>query len=143
MSARLSAFASERPGRVGIGLIGRDGMYLIRQRPPGAALPGVWEFPGGKCEPDESPEMAALRECREETGLDVIIVRTRRVVTHRYPHAWVEMTFFDCETADPRAEPGPETGFVWVAADRLSSLTFPGANDAIVAELVEEASRSR
>ena len=56
--------------RVGIGLIARDGRYLIRRRPPlpGSPMPGVWEFPGGKCEPGESPEQAAARETLEETG---------------------------------------------------------------------------
>ena len=44
----------ETPTRVGIGLIGRDGHYLIRQRRPGQIMAGVWEFPGGKCEPGES-----------------------------------------------------------------------------------------
>ena len=49
--------------RVGIGLIGRAGRYLIRQRPalPSSPMPGFWEFPGGKCNPGESPEQAAVR----------------------------------------------------------------------------------
>jgi mutator protein MutT len=128
---------------VGIGLIGRAGRFLIRQRPPGTAMAGSWEFPGGKCEPGETPEAAARRECLEETGLDVVIARLRRVITHRYAHAWVEMSYFDCATADPNAEPGPDSGFRWVAAPRLLERTFPEANDPILRELAREALATR
>jgi mutator protein MutT len=129
----------ERPTRVGIGLVGRGGRYLIRQRPPGTAMAGYWEFPGGKCEPGETPEQATLRECREETGLDVHLGPLRRVVVHRYPHAWVELSYFDCTTADPRAEPALETGFRWVHAARLPNLPFPDANGPILEELAKSA----
>ena len=88
--------SEERPVRVGIALVGRDGRYLIRRRPPGSSMPGVWEFPGGKCEPGESSEAAAVRECREETGMDVVPRHLRQVITYRYPHAWVEMAYHDC-----------------------------------------------
>ena len=62
---------SETPICVGIALVARDGRYLIRQRPPGAAMPGVWEFPGGKVEGEESETAALVRECREELGVEV------------------------------------------------------------------------
>jgi mutator protein MutT len=126
-------------GRVGIGLVGRAGRFLIRQRPPGSAMAGYWEFPGGKCEPGESPADATLRECREELGISVVLGPLRRMIRHRYPHAWVELYYFDCVTADPLAEPGPGTGFRWVPAAELPALPFPRANDPIVHELAAEA----
>lgn len=132
----------EKPIVVGIGLLARDGRYLIRQRPPGSAMAGVWEFPGGKCEPGETPEQATVRECHEETGLATIAGRLRRRLVHRYPHAWVELFYFDCTTADPAAEPRPETGFRWVEAQELLTLTFPGANEPILEELSNEARRT-
>ena len=125
----------EQPVRVGIGLVERSGRYLVRQRPPGRIMQGVWEFPGGKCEPGESPGDAARRECREETGRDVTVQRLRRVVSHRYPHGWVELSFFDCTLSDQSAEPVEGSGFVWVAAADLASLKFPGANEAVLQEL--------
>ncbi len=131
----------EPPVRVGIGLIGRGGRYLVRQRPPGSIMEGVWEFPGGKCEGDESSADATLRECREEIGLEVAIVALRRVLDHRCPHGRVELAFFDCVLTDPNAEPKPGTGFRWVAAEDLPSLTFPGANAPILEELVRNAER--
>jgi mutator protein MutT len=129
---------AERPTCVAIALVGRAGAYLVRQRPAPAAMAGYWEFPGGKCEPGESPAAAARRECREEIGLDVTVDRLRREVVHRYPHAWVHLSYFDCALQDAGAEPARSTGFRWVAAAALAGLRFPDANEAIVAELVRE-----
>ena len=128
------------PIRVGIGLIGREGRYLIRQRPPapGSPMPGYWEFPGGKCHDGESAAAAAVRECFEEVGLAVVVIRMRRVVRHVYPHGFVELNFYECETAEPDAEPEQATGFRWVAVPDLPSYQFPGANETVVADLVAE-----
>src|SRR3954470_23095922 len=95
----------ETPTRVGIGLIGRDGRYLIRQRRPGQIMAGVWEFPGGKCEPGESPESATARECLEEVGVRVEVTRLRSRFVHRYPHGLIELSYYNCRTTDPAAEP--------------------------------------
>jgi 8-oxo-dGTP diphosphatase len=133
----------ERPTRVGIALIRRGGCALIRQRPPGTAMAGYWEFPGGKCEPGESPESATARECREETGLDVGVERLRREISYRYPHAWVHLSYFDCATLDPDANPDPSTGFRWVALESLPGLVFPDANEPILLELAREAAGER
>lgn len=126
--------------RVGIGLIGREGRYLIRRRPPlpGSPMPGFWEFPGGKCHEGETPAETTARECLEEVGVPIVVGRLRRVVSHDYPHGRVELHFFECETADPEAEPAPGTGFVWVAVPELPGFRFPGANEEVVAELVGE-----
>lgn len=136
-----STESSEVPIKVAIGVIGRAGRFLIRQRPPlpGSPMPGYWEFPGGKCEPGESPELTARRECLEEVGVPIEARSLRRVIVHRYPHGLVELYFFDCETEDPSAEPAPGSGFRWVEARDLPAYEFPGANDPIVAELVAEA----
>jgi mutator protein MutT len=125
----------ETPTSVGIGLIGRGGRYLIRQRRPGQIMASVWEFPGGKCEPGESAEAATERECREEAGLAVIAERLRARFVHRYPHGLVELSYYDCRTVDEEAEPAEGSGFRWVAAAELPGYTFPGANERIVAEL--------
>jgi mutator protein MutT len=101
-------------------------------------MAGYWEFPGGKCEPGESPASAAARECREEIGLEVCVGRLRREVTHRYPHAWVRLSYFDCATRVPDAEPDPATEFRWVPAGSLGTLRFPEANEPILIELARE-----
>lgn len=129
------------PIPVGIGLIGRAGSYLVRRRPPGTVYEGYWEFPGGKCEPGESPEAATVRECLEEIGVAVRLIRLRKVVDHDYPHGAVRLHFFDGESVDPDAEPVPESGFRWVRAAELAALRFPEANEAVRAELIAEAGR--
>lgn len=139
----MSRNEPEQPIVVGIGLISRDGRFLIRQRPPGSIMAGVWEFPGGKCEPGETPEQATIRECQEETGLATVARRLRRRFDHRYPHGWVDLFYFDCTTTDPTAEPKPETGFRWVEARELLRLSFPGANEAILEELSHEADQPK
>ncbi|MDB5352311.1 MAG: ADP-ribose pyrophosphatase [Planctomycetota bacterium] len=128
------------PIRVSIALIGRGGEFLIRRRPhlPGSPMPGLWEFPGGKCEENESPEQALVRECLEETGLMVRIRELRRRIEHLYPHGHVELHYFDCETEEPTAQPRPESGFRWVDAAALPELPFPEANEPILLELAEE-----
>jgi mutator protein MutT len=128
----------ERPVLVGIGLVRRGDRFLVRQRPPGVALAGLWEFPGGKCEPGESSDAATRRECREELGVDIALGTLRRVVTQRYPHALVELYYYDCSTADAGAEPAPGSGFRWVRASDLPTLAFPEANGPVVDSLVRE-----
>jgi mutator protein MutT len=125
---------------VAIGIIGRAGRFLIRQRPPlpGSPMPGVWEFPGGKCHAGETPGQCVLREVLEEVGVEVRVVRLRCVVRHLYPHGDVELHFFDCVTLNATAEPAAGSGFRWATASELPRLEFPGANDVIIAELVAE-----
>lgn len=56
---------------VAAALVDRDGRVLLQQRPPGGAMAGLWEFPGGKIEPGETPEQALIRELHEEIGITV------------------------------------------------------------------------
>ena len=56
---------------VAVALIDADGRLLVQQRPQGKAFAGLWEFPGGKVEPGETPEAALIRELREELAIDV------------------------------------------------------------------------
>jgi 8-oxo-dGTP diphosphatase len=129
----------EHPIRVGIGLIGRGGSYLIRKRPPGSAMAGYWEFPGGKCEPGESPELATARECLEEVGVEVEVGELVHRVIQRYPHGLIELHYYRCSTD---GEPAPESGFLWIPAGELAGYRFPEANDAVVAALAREDVRS-
>ena len=56
---------------VAAALVDRDGRLLVQQRPEGPSMAGLWEFPGGKVEPGETPEQALIRELAEELGIDV------------------------------------------------------------------------
>jgi 8-oxo-dGTP diphosphatase len=130
----------ERPIRVGIGLIGRGRRYLIRRRPEGSAMAGYWEFPGGKCEPGESPEAATARECLEEVGVGVVVGELVHRVIHRYPHGLVELNYFRCATREVNAEPEAGSGFVWILARDLPDFRFPEANGVVIAVLSASAS---
>ena len=131
--------------RVGIGLIGRKGMYLIRQRPatPGSPMPGFWEFPGGKVEPGETPAEATVRECREEVGLIVAVGRLDRRTVYDYPHGRVELFYFHAWPTDPLAEPAAGSGFHWVPAADLPGYPFPPANEALIADLARAVVEAR
>lgn len=124
---------------VGIGLIRRGEHFLVRLRPEGTVYAGYWEFPGGKCEPGESPALTTARECLEETGLTVRVVRLRRIIEHRYPHGHVRLHFFDCLLEDERAEPAIDAGCRWVLTHELPGLRFPEANEPILEELIAAA----
>ncbi len=56
---------------VAAALVDADGRVLVQQRPPGTSMAGLWEFPGGKIEPGETPEAALVRELHEELGIVV------------------------------------------------------------------------
>lgn len=117
---------------VAAAIIERDGRYLVTRRQAGVHLEGHWEFPGGKCEPDESLASCLSRELREELNVQASIGREVLSVAHDYPDRRVELHFFNCGIA---GTPAPQQGqeMRWVARDDLRTLPFPPAD----AELIE------
>jgi len=119
-------------------VIHRDGCYLVTRRLRGTHLEGYWEFPGGKCDSNESLTACLDREIAEELGTPVHVGDEIHSVSHTYRERIVELHFFLCELLDePRAALGQE--MQWVAARDLRSLEFPPAD----AELIEILSSSR
>ena len=128
----------EKPTRIAVAVVEHGDQFLIGQRPTGVALAGLWEFPGGKVELDETVTAAAERECLEETGLTVVAVRELSKVAQQYAHGLVEVSFVACRlaqasTKDPAALQAP---FRWVARDELTLYEFPVANAEIVQQLL-------
>jgi 8-oxo-dGTP diphosphatase len=118
---------------IAIAVVAQDGRFLIGQRGADELLAGVWEFPGGKVEAGETPDQAAVRECREETGLLVAVVGAYDRVVYSYPHGEIELHFFACRPIV--AGQTPAAKFRWVPAEELARYEFPAANATLVARL--------
>jgi mutator protein MutT len=113
---------------VSAGLIFRNGELLITQRHATAHLGGLWEFPGGKREPDESFEQCLARELREELGVAVSVGEIFETVTHAYPEKTVHLQFYLCRL--PHGEPQPLgcAALRWVSQSGLDDYAFPAAD---------------
>lgn len=118
--------------KIGIAVVEYNDHFLIGVRGEGAPLSGLAEFPGGKCQKDETPAACAIRECREESGLEVQVMRLLDQRTHSYPHGTVELHFWLCEPLNPESVAENHQGFRWVHREELSALHFPEANQDIV-----------
>jgi 8-oxo-dGTP diphosphatase len=118
--------------QVGIAVVAHAGRYLVGVRGANQVLAGRAEFPGGKCEPGESPRDCAERECREETGLAVVAERLLREVRFSYPHGDVVLFFWLCRPADAGMVAPDHRGYRWAAVDELASLPFPEANRSVL-----------
>lgn len=128
--------------RVSIAVVEQAGCYLVGTRGQAKVLGGLSEFPGGKCLEDEEGAVCAVRECREETGLDVVPVRRLFIFQHCYPHATLDLEFWLCRPARTNEQEEPEEqairgGYDWVPAQSLKSLRFPEANGPVIALLAD------
>jgi 8-oxo-dGTP diphosphatase len=112
--------------------------YFVTRRQEGVHLEGLWEFPGGKCEPGETLEDSLRRELKEELGADVVIGEEVFSVTHDYPERRVELHFLSCTFLNA---PVPLLGqeMRWVGRNELKSLKFPPADDELIDLLTSRA----
>ncbi len=120
--------------RAAVVVLERRGRWLVQRRPSRGLLGGLWEFPGGKIEPGETPVAAARRELREEVGLEAGELTPWTTVRHGYSHFSVELHVFrGTSTGRVRASPSR----AWVTASELEALPLPRATQKIVAGLTE------
>lgn len=119
-----------------IGIIRKNGRFLIAKRPADGLLGGLWEFPGGKPEPGESFPEALEREIREEVGIKVVVRKPLMVVRHAYSHFRVRIHVFLCDylSGTPKALECDE--LKWTLLSRLRNYPFPKANQVIIARLL-------
>ncbi|MEN9557562.1 MAG: pyrophosphohydrolase [Planctomycetota bacterium] len=122
---------------IGIAVVWSQDHVLVGLRAHNTVLAGMSEFPGGKCELDETPRSCAVRECQEETGLVVIPVKQLATVLWKYPHGDVELHFWKCQLA-PDLPPlaTPSSPFRWVTPQEASQLAFPPANQSVLQTLL-------
>lgn len=119
---------SEPISRIGIAVVEYRGRYLVGTRSADSPLPGLAEFPGGKCLPDESPARCACRECLEETGLEVQPIDLLMHREFTYPHGTFDLQFWLCRPTSRSAVGESCQGYRWVPTAELSTLKFPDAN---------------
>ncbi len=120
---------------VGVAVVLCNDRCLVGTRSDNIPLAGRCEFPGGKCLAGESPRDAAVRECREETGLEIEPVALLGQATHVYDHGSVDVQFWYCRPRADAAEQTSHRGFHWVAVDRLDAQRFPAANAEVIEAL--------
>jgi len=118
-------------------LVDADGRVLLARRPEGKSMAGLWEFPGGKLQPGESPETALARELREEIG-----VRTAAsclaplcFASHRTATEQLLLLLYACRTWDGRAVGREGQELAWARPHRMRDFAMPPANASLVAML--------
>lgn len=120
-----------------VALVDPDGRVLLQKRPEGKAMAGLWEFPGGKLEPGESPEAALIRELKEELSVDMSAscLAAAAFASHSYEEFHLLMPLYVARVwkGDPTPNEGQE--LAWVRPVRMKDYPMPPADIPLVAQL--------
>ncbi|WP_126975292.1 8-oxo-dGTP diphosphatase MutT [Frigidibacter oleivorans] len=113
-----------------VALIDADGRVLLAQRPEGKALAGLWEFPGGKVEPGETPEAALIRELHEELGIETwsSCLAPLTFASHSYETFHLLMPLFACRRWQGTVTGREGQALAWVRARDLTNYPMPPAD---------------
>lgn len=118
-----------------LALVWKQAHLLVAKRRPGSHQAGFWEFPGGRIESDESPEVAAVREVDEELGVRCGPVARRHPFYFDYPDRRLQFFPVDCQWLS--GEPVAKGALcpVWIAHNEITHYEFPPANQQLLLEL--------
>lgn len=119
------------------GLIRRGGKVLVGQRPLGHSLAGQWEFPGGKIEKGESPEVALARELKEELDIEAEVGTLKLASTHSYGDTGIVILFYEVLFWKGEPKTAHHMQLKWVDPGELDQLSIPDANKRILPRLQE------
>ena len=113
-----------------VALIDADGRVLLAQRPEGKSMAGLWEFPGGKVEAGETPEVALIRELHEELGIDTweSCLAPLTFASHIYDEFHLLMPLFACRKWKGTPHPREGQTLKWVRANKLRDYPMPAAD---------------
>ena len=120
---------------VSAALIFHKGKLLITQRRAGAHLGGLWEFPGGKREPNETFEQCLVRELDEELGIEVEVGKLFEEISHAYAEKSVQLKFFVCKLISGKPQTLDCAAFKWVGKAELDDFDFPAADSRLLEKL--------
>ena len=109
-----------------------DGRILIDRRKQEGLLGGLWEFPGGKIEPNETFEDCVRREIKEELDIEIEVNDPLIVIDHTYSHFKVTLNVFNCSHISGEPKPLECDEIKWVTLDEITSYPFPKANSQII-----------
>ena len=117
-----------------VALIDPDGRILLAQRPEGKSLAGLWEFPGGKVEPGETPEACLIRELKEELGIDTwqSCLAPLTFASHSYDEFHLMMPLFACRKWQGIVTPQEGQKLAWVRANELRNYPMPPADEPLI-----------
>ena len=123
--------------RVVAAVIEHDGRYLITQRNASAVLPLLWEFPGGRVEPDEGEAHALLREVKGRIGVEVVVGAKLGEHLHDYTSYQVHLTMYSCKLpAEARPYPATVADLRWVTSREFLDYDFPPADEKTMNKLL-------
>ena len=117
-----------------VALIDVDGRVLLAQRPEGKSLAGLWEFPGGKVEPGETPEAALIRELHEELGIETwaSCLAPLTFASHGYDDFHLLMPLFACRKWQGTPIPREGQRLAWARPERLRDYPMPPADEPLI-----------
>ena len=124
---------------VGVGIVKDEDKYLISQRLMSDHLGGIWEFPGGKKNSDESDEECVARELKEELGIDVSVSNHIETIRYNYPDRKIELRFYACKLEGGTPSALEVEDFRWVKAEELIHFQFPKPDRELVEKLAQGA----
>jgi len=118
-----------------VALVDRDGRVLIAQRPEGKSMAGLWEFPGGKVDPGETPEAALIRELQEELGIDTrqSCLAPLTFASHAYESFHLLMPLYVCRVWQGTPTPREGQQLAWVRPLKLKDYPMPPADIPLIA----------
>jgi mutator protein MutT len=120
---------------VSAALIFHEGRLLITQRHAASHLGGLWEFPGGKREAEETFEQCLAREIREELEMEIAVGKLFEEVTHAYDTKTVHLKFFTCKWTGGEAQAIGCAAFQWIHKSELANYPFPAADARLLEKL--------